>query len=84
VGGYGGIPREGIGFDRDSLSPVRDKQDLSIEGGDRTEKQGKNEGEMRGKRGKLGSPKKLSYLDLGEDCGGGGGWVDRSPLSPTS
>ena len=27
---------------------------------------------MRGKLGKLGSPKKLSYLDLGEDCGGGG------------
>ena len=32
----------------------------------------KNEGKMRGKLGKLGSPKKLSYLDLGEDCGGGG------------
>jgi hypothetical protein len=33
----------------------------------------KNKGKMRGKRGKLGSPKKLSYLDLGGDWGGGGG-----------
>ena len=31
---------------------------------------------MRGKRGKLGSPKKFSYLDLGETCGGGGANIE--------